>query len=97
MQRIMPSGKWCEKGSKGAAHKLRDESTGSQDYPPKIPGPLSFNPNADITINTLVDRTFELLPTQCWKGVVFVIDEVGQYVARTARKSKLACGGGTIR
>lgn len=42
---------------------------------------------ADITIRTLVDRTFEL-STRRKPGhaVIFVIDEVGQYVARSVEK-----------
>jgi hypothetical protein len=42
---------------------------------------------ADVTIRTLVDRTFELTARRKPEhAVVFVIDEVGQYVARSAEK-----------
>jgi len=41
----------------------------------------------DVTIRTLVDRTFELTARRRPKHtVIFVIDEVGQYVARSAEK-----------
>ena len=41
----------------------------------------------DVTIRTLVDRTFELTARRRPKHtVIFIIDEVGQYVARSAEK-----------
>lgn len=41
----------------------------------------------DITIRTLVERTFELAARRRPKHtVIFIIDEVGQYVARSAEK-----------
>ena len=42
---------------------------------------------ADITVRKLVERTFELTARRRpGKAVVFIIDEVGQYVARSADK-----------
>lgn len=42
---------------------------------------------ADITVNSFVDRAFELMSRRRpGKGLVFIIDEVGQYVARSADK-----------
>jgi hypothetical protein len=56
-------------------------------YPAPDSWAQSFNPNADISIKTLVDRTFELSARRCpGKAIVFVIDEVGQYVARSGEK-----------
>lgn len=56
-------------------------------YPDSDSWARTFNPNADITINTLVDRTFELSSRRSpGKAIVFVIDEVGQYVARSGEK-----------
>ena len=56
-------------------------------YPEPDSWARTFNPNADITINTLVDRTFELSSRRSLgKAIVFVIDEVGQYVARSGEK-----------
>lgn len=41
----------------------------------------------DVTIRTLVDRTFELTARRRPRHtVIFIIDEVGQYVARSAEK-----------
>ena len=41
----------------------------------------------DVTVRTLVDRTFELTARRRPKHtVIFIIDEVGQYVARSAEK-----------
>lgn len=43
--------------------------------------------NADITVGKFVERTFDLTARRRpGKGLVFVIDEVGQYVARSAEK-----------
>ncbi|RJQ12089.1 MAG: BREX system P-loop protein BrxC [Bacillota bacterium] len=43
--------------------------------------------SADMTITRLVDRTFDLMARKCpGKGLVFVIDEVGQYVGRSPDK-----------
>jgi hypothetical protein len=42
---------------------------------------------ADITVNKFVDRAFELMERRRpGMGLVFIIDEVGQYVARSADK-----------
>ena len=47
----------------------------------------SLNTKADITIRTLVERTFELSARRKPEHtVIFVIDEVGQYVARSVEK-----------
>ena len=43
--------------------------------------------SADITVGKFVERTFELCATRRpGKALVFIIDEVGQYVARSADK-----------
>lgn len=43
--------------------------------------------SADITVRKLVERTFELTAQRRpGKAIVFIIDEVGQYVARSADK-----------
>jgi len=45
------------------------------------------NKSADITVGKFVERTFELCSKRRpGKGLVFIIDEVGQYVARSADK-----------
>src|SRR5262249_8274488 len=45
------------------------------------------NKSADITIGKFVERTFELCAhRRPGKALVFVVDEVGQYVARSADK-----------
>lgn len=42
---------------------------------------------ADITVTRFVDRTFELMARRRpGKGLVFIIDEVGQYVGRSTEK-----------
>ncbi|MCP4549289.1 MAG: BREX system P-loop protein BrxC [bacterium] len=47
----------------------------------------SLQQEADITIRTLVDRTFELTARRRpGHTMIFIIDEVGQYVARSAEK-----------
>jgi len=76
---------------KGAQKVLRTSAVMNQLDPKTYPAPdswaQSFNPNADITIKTLVDRTFELSARRSpGKAIVFVIDEVGQYVARSGEK-----------
>lgn len=56
-------------------------------YPSPDSWATSLQKGATITIRTLVDRTFELTARrQPGKAVVFIIDEVGQYVARSAEK-----------
>src|SRR5256885_15590295 len=45
------------------------------------------NKSADITVGKLVERTFELCTRRRpGKALVFIIDEVGQYVSRSADK-----------
>ena len=47
----------------------------------------SIKKQADITIRLLVDRTFELTARRRpGHAVIFIVDEVGQYVARSADK-----------
>lgn len=47
----------------------------------------SLNQKADITVGQFVDRAFELMARRRPnKGLIFIIDEVGQYVARSAEK-----------
>lgn len=56
-------------------------------YPTSDSWAGSLQAEGDITIRTLVDRTFELTSRRrpgC--AVIFVIDEVGAYVARSAEK-----------
>ncbi|MFZ5915464.1 MAG: BREX system P-loop protein BrxC [Chloroflexota bacterium] len=56
-------------------------------YPTSDSWAGSLQAESDITIRTLVDRTFELTARRrpgC--AVIFVIDEVGAYVARSAEK-----------
>jgi hypothetical protein len=56
-------------------------------YPTSDSWAGSLQAETDITIRTLVDRTFELTARRrpgC--AVIFVIDEVGAYVARSAEK-----------
>ena len=56
-------------------------------YPTPDSWVASLQTKSDITIRALVDRTFELTARRCpGYGVFFVIDEVGQYVARSAEK-----------
>lgn len=56
-------------------------------YPAVDTWAASLRQEADITIRTLVDRTFELAarrrPRQ---AIIFIVDEVGAYVARSAEK-----------
>jgi hypothetical protein len=43
--------------------------------------------NTTITVETVVDRTFELTARRCpGKAIAFIIDEVGRYVAHSANK-----------
>jgi hypothetical protein len=76
---------------KGAQKVLRISAVMNQldpkTYPDSDSWAKSFNPNADITINKLVDWTYVLTARRHpGKALVFVIDEVGQYVARSADK-----------
>lgn len=63
-------------------HQLKPET-----YPSADSWGQSLKTQTDITIRTLVDRTFELGARRRPKSaVIFVIDEVGQYVARSVEK-----------
>ncbi|MBD3328166.1 BREX system P-loop protein BrxC, partial [Candidatus Peregrinibacteria bacterium] len=66
-----------------ALHEI-DSST----YPSKDSWASSLQgKNADVTIRTLVDRTFNLTQRRRpGHAVIYIIDEVGQYVARSAEK-----------
>jgi len=56
-------------------------------YPTPDSWAASLQKESDITIRTLVDRTFELTSRRHPEhAVIFIIDEVGQYVARSADK-----------
>lgn len=56
-------------------------------YPTPDSWAISLQKEADITIRTLVDRTFELAEQRRPEHTItFIIDEVGQYVARSAEK-----------
>ncbi|RLC76211.1 MAG: BREX system P-loop protein BrxC [Chloroflexi bacterium] len=56
-------------------------------YPTPDSWAASLQKGADITIRTLVDRTFELTARRRpGHTMIFIIDEVGQYVARSAEK-----------
>lgn len=58
-----------------------------QTYPTAEAWAATQRGEADITIQTLVDRTFDLAAQRRpGHGVVFIIDEVGQYVARSVDK-----------
>ena len=60
-----------------------DQST----YPEEGSWAASLQKQTDITIRTLVDRTFELTARRRpGHAVLFIIDEVGAYVARSAEK-----------
>lgn len=76
---------------KGAQRIQRTSAVLNQIDPTTYPTPDSWagslQAETDITIRTLVDRTFELTAQRrpgC--AVIFVIDEVGAYVARSAEK-----------
>ncbi len=60
----------------------------SRTYPTPESWSISLqNKNTDITVGKFVDRTFELCRRRRpGKGLVYIIDEVGQYVARSADK-----------
>ena len=56
-------------------------------YPAADTWASSLKQKSDVTIRTLVDRTFELGGRRRpGHAVIFIIDEVGQYVARSAEK-----------
>lgn len=56
-------------------------------YPTQDSWAQSLKSQSDITIRTLVERTFELASRRRPKqSIVFVIDELGAYVARSADK-----------
>lgn len=56
-------------------------------YPTPDSWAASLQKESDVTIRTLVDRTFELAARRRpGHAVIFIIDEVGQYVARSAEK-----------
>lgn len=56
-------------------------------YPTADSWASSLQKESDITIRTLVDRTFLLTERRKpGQAIIFVIDEVGQYVARSADK-----------
>ncbi len=67
----------------GAVLNQLDQNT----YPSNDSWGQSIKTQADITIRTLVDRTFELAARRNpGQAIVFVIDELGAYVARSAEK-----------
>lgn len=56
-------------------------------YPAPDSWAASLRGSSDITIRTLVDRTFELMARRRpGHAAIFIIDEVGQYVARSVDK-----------
>ena len=56
-------------------------------YPTQDSWAQSLKTQSDINIRTLVERTFELSASRRpGKAIVFVIDELGAYVARSAEK-----------
>ena len=56
-------------------------------YPTPDSWAASLQKGTDVTVRTLVDRTFELTARRRPDHtVIFIIDEVGQYVARSAEK-----------
>lgn len=56
-------------------------------YPSADTWAASLRGEGDITIRTLVDRTFELAARRRPRhAVIFIVDEVGAYVARSAEK-----------
>ena len=58
-----------------------------QTYPTPEAWAVTQRHEADITIETVVERTFDLAARRRpGHGVVFIIDEVGQYVARSVDK-----------
>jgi len=75
------------------AQRIQRASAVLHDIDPDIyPTPDSWaaslqTKRTDVTIRTLVDRTFELTARRRPRHtVIFIIDEVGQYVARSAEK-----------
>jgi hypothetical protein len=76
---------------KGAQRIQRASATLHQIAPDTYPAAdtwaSSLKQKSDVTIRTLVDRTFELGGRRRpGHAVIFIIDEVGQYVARSAEK-----------
>jgi len=76
---------------KGAQRIQRASAALNQIDPITYPTPdswtASLQKETDITIRTLVDRTFELTARRRpGHAVLFIIDEVGAYVARSAEK-----------
>jgi hypothetical protein len=76
---------------KGAQKIQRTSVVLNQFNPGTYPTPdswaQSLKTQSDITIRTLVDRTFELAARRRPKqAIVFVVDELGAYVARSAEK-----------
>jgi len=76
---------------KGAQRIQRASAVLHEIDPETYPAPdswaTSIRKGADITVRTLVERTFELTARRRpGHSVVFIIDEVGQYVARSAEK-----------
>lgn len=76
---------------KGAQRIQRASAVLHEMDPDTYPSPDSWSASlqkgADVTIRTLVDRTFELTARRRpGHAVIFVIDEVGQYVARSVEK-----------
>lgn len=65
-----------------ALHRLNPET-----YPASDSWAVSLQHETDITIRQLVDRTFTLMARRLpGHAVAFIIDEVGQYVARSGDK-----------
>ena len=59
----------------------------SQTYPSPDSWAASLRTESDITVRVLVNRTFELTARRRpGHAVIFIIDEVGQYVARSGEK-----------
>jgi len=75
---------------KGAERMQRASAILHQIDPSTYPSPDSWaasHRSCEVTIRTLVDRTFELASRRRpGHAVIFVIDEVGQYVARSVDK-----------
>jgi len=76
---------------KGAQRVQRASATLNVVDPGTYPTPDSWSASlqskSDVTIRTLVERTFDLTARRLpGHAVAFIIDEVGQYVARSAEK-----------